>query len=191
MMLRSFFRRRPSATWLAHAVDRAALERRSQFHAAPTNGLLIDARDFEQDAVRPMPDPLGFHRQIPAPLLLVQATQQQIHLPVVLMARVSFTPPTRTAPALVDRLSWHASSPSPSASCAHSTSPGSLEVPMPEVVLLQPLSDLAPKADMGSTTVNTPPVRNAASHRPTCSICSEANRPADDERVGAAGSGPG
>ncbi len=62
-----------------------------------------------------MPDPLGFHCQIPAPLLLIQPTQQQIHLPVVFTALVSLTPPARAAPAFVDRISWHASLPSPSA----------------------------------------------------------------------------
>lgn len=41
--------------------------------------------------------------------LLIQPTEQQIHLPVVFTARVGFTPPAPAAPAFMDGLSWHAS----------------------------------------------------------------------------------
>jgi len=107
----SFFRRRPAATRLAHPVNWATNQRCCQLHAPATNRLFVYPSDFEQNTVSPITYPLGFHCQKPAPLLLIQPTQQQIHLPVVFAAGVSFTQPARAAPAFVNRLSWHAASP--------------------------------------------------------------------------------
>src|SRR5712691_649328 len=90
-----FFRPWSAATRQPNSIDRAVLQRGSQLPAPPSNRLFIDARDFKQDSVGAVPKPLRFHRQIPAPLLLIQPTQQQIHVSVVLTARMGFTPPAR------------------------------------------------------------------------------------------------
>jgi hypothetical protein len=104
-----FFRPWSAATRQPNSVDRAVHQRGSQLLAPPSNGLFIDAGDFKQDSVGTVPKPLRLHGQIPAPLLLIQPTQQQIHVPVVLTARVGFIPPARAAPAFMDGLSWHTS----------------------------------------------------------------------------------
>jgi hypothetical protein len=48
--------------------------------AATTNGLLVQTADLRYQVDTAMTVTLGFHSRIPAPLLLVQATQQQVDL---------------------------------------------------------------------------------------------------------------
>jgi hypothetical protein len=70
-----FFRRRPRTTRQAYPVNRTVHQRSRQLHSPSTNGLLVDAGDFEQDAVRAKSKPLKFHWPITTRLLLVQPTQ--------------------------------------------------------------------------------------------------------------------
>src|SRR5207245_8316299 len=96
----------------------------------------------KQDTVGPVPKPLRLHGQIPAPLLLIQPTQQQIHVPMVFPVRVDFVPCARAAPAFMDSLSWHTSSVHRPQECPHSTPSDHLtgSPQNPEVVFLHALS---------------------------------------------------
>src|SRR5205814_5304763 len=96
------FFRGPPATRQTYPVNWAVRERIGQLHPTPTNRLFVHARDLHEQSIGPPPHALGFHCQVPAPLLLIQSTQQQVHLSVILAARVSLTSPARPAPALVD-----------------------------------------------------------------------------------------
>jgi hypothetical protein len=49
------------------------------------DGLFIQARDLGQQSISPSPDAVGFHRHIPATLLFIQPTEQQIHLSMQLL----------------------------------------------------------------------------------------------------------
>src|SRR5712691_8709786 len=101
-----------------------------------------DAGDFKQDSVGTVPKPLRLHGQIPAPLLLIQPTQQQIHVPVVLTARMGFIPRAGAAPAFMDGLSWHTSVSSPSARipALYAIRPLDRKPQTPELVFLHALS---------------------------------------------------
>src|SRR3954454_21931681 len=95
-MLRSFFRGWPPATRQPHAVDWSVGQGIRQLDSSATNGLLVNASDLYEQAVSTPTNPLRFHRQIPTPLLLIQPTQQHIHLlAVVLTVGVRLTPPAR------------------------------------------------------------------------------------------------
>src|SRR5438105_14529169 len=123
-MSNPFFRPWSAATRQPNSVDRTVHQRGSQLPAPPSNRLFIDAGDFKQDSVGTVPKPLRLHGQIPTPLLLIQPTQQQIHVPVVLTARMGFIPRARAAPTFMN-LSWHTSvsSPSPRMPALYATRP--------------------------------------------------------------------
>jgi len=116
--------------------------------ATPSNGLFINASDFKQDPVGTVPKPLRLDCQKPAPLLLIQPTQQQIHVPVVLTAKMGFIASAGAAPAFMDGLSWHTSVSSPSAGmpALYALRPLDRKTPNPEVVFLQALSCMERRA---------------------------------------------
>jgi hypothetical protein len=65
-----------AATRLADAVSWLLGERGCQFFPSSTDGLLVDPRDLEQQAIGSVAEPLRLHGQVPAPLLLIQPTQK-------------------------------------------------------------------------------------------------------------------
>src|SRR5262249_8751771 len=64
---------------------------------------------------------LRFKRQVPATLVFIQPTQEQVHLIMPLALDMGCTPAAGSALALVNHLGWHPASSSLSASCPHST----------------------------------------------------------------------
>jgi len=53
-----------------------------KFLPPTVNRFGIHAGDLSQELISMRTDPIGLHRHIPATLLFIQATEQQIHLPV-------------------------------------------------------------------------------------------------------------
>jgi hypothetical protein len=59
-----------------------------QFLSSPLDRLFIQARDLREQALSTWTNALGLQRHLPAPLLFIQAAQQQIHLPMQLLIRM-------------------------------------------------------------------------------------------------------
>jgi hypothetical protein len=51
-----------------------------EFLLSADNGLLIQSRDLGEETDAAMSNLVGFHGGVPASLLLIQATEQQVHL---------------------------------------------------------------------------------------------------------------
>jgi hypothetical protein len=64
------------------------VDRGRQLLSPAADGLLIDPGDLEQQPIGTVPQPLRLHGEVPPPLLLVQSTQQQVHLAVIFPIRV-------------------------------------------------------------------------------------------------------
>jgi hypothetical protein len=50
-----------------------------QFPASPPDGLDVHASDLRQEAVAAVANPRGLQGDIPASLLLIKATEEQVH----------------------------------------------------------------------------------------------------------------
>jgi len=53
-----------------------------EFLSPTSNRFGIHAGDLSQELISLRTDPIGLHRHIPATLLLIEPTEQQIHLPM-------------------------------------------------------------------------------------------------------------
>lgn len=104
-----FFDRWSASTRLADPVNRSVHQRSRQFLSATPHGLLVDPSDVHQQAIGTPTHALRFKRQVPAALVFVQTTQEQVHLVVALALRMGFTPAAWAALAGMDRLGWHQS----------------------------------------------------------------------------------
>src|SRR5216684_4099201 len=104
-----FFDRRSTSTGLADPVGRSVHQRRSQLLSSTPNGLLIDPSDLHQQPVGPPAHALRFKRQVPAALVFVKTTQEQVRLLMSLSFRMGFASAAWAALAGVDRLGWHPS----------------------------------------------------------------------------------
>src|SRR5438046_3021525 len=104
-----FFDRWSASTGLADPVDRSVHQRSSQLLSSAPNGLLIDPSDLHQQPIGPPTRALRFERQVPATLVFVQPTQEQIYLIMSLALRMGFTPAAPPALTGMDRLGWHRS----------------------------------------------------------------------------------
>ncbi len=77
-----FFEGESSAAGEAYPVGRAVVQRGGQFSPAPADGVDVQARD-PGDGPIPAVTELGrLNSGIPAALLLIESTEQQVHLPV-------------------------------------------------------------------------------------------------------------
>jgi hypothetical protein len=77
-----FFGAGPTCAGQTHALLRSPRKPPSQFLSAPLDGLFIQASDLGEQPISPCAKTIGLHRHIPATLLIIQPTQQQIHLPM-------------------------------------------------------------------------------------------------------------
>src|SRR5579859_6527590 len=75
-----FFDRWTPATRQPHPIRRTIPQRGRQLLAPPPDRLFVDPGDLRQQHIPAVPDPVGFHGHVPAPLLLIQPAQQQVHL---------------------------------------------------------------------------------------------------------------
>jgi hypothetical protein len=91
----------PRTSALPNSVRGLVGERGHQLFPSTTDRFLIHPGDLEQQPIGSMAEPLQFHGQIPAALLLVEPAQQQVHLAVVLTLMLEARP-TRGTPAR-----WH------------------------------------------------------------------------------------
>lgn len=78
---------------------------------APANRFRMQARDFRQQFQSAMPETLGLATSHPPALLLVQAAQQQIELPMIVAIRMVTRPTGRTATLVNRQFRCHRSAP--------------------------------------------------------------------------------
>jgi hypothetical protein len=79
-----FFDRWPAATRQTHAVGWSILQLGIEFSSATTDGIYMHSCDLGHQGRTTMSQLLGLQGYIPAALLLIQATEQQVHLMVQL-----------------------------------------------------------------------------------------------------------
>ena len=79
-MLRFFFRRGPSASRQAYLLGRASFQGGGQFLASACYGVFVETGDSGHYANAAVSDPLCFDGGIPAPLLFVEAAEEQVDL---------------------------------------------------------------------------------------------------------------
>ena len=72
-------------TRLSHPIRRSPLQLCFHLTSTTPDGLLIQAGDLGQQPHPATTQPKGFQRRIPTPLLLIQATEEQIHLAMQLL----------------------------------------------------------------------------------------------------------
>jgi hypothetical protein len=72
-----FFDRWPSATHTPDAIRWIVDQRGVQFFSPEPNGLLVHPGDLRQQTVTTVAQPLGLQSAKPAPLVLIQATEQE------------------------------------------------------------------------------------------------------------------
>ena len=77
-----FFRGRATSTRQSHSVDWPLGQFALKLLASTLNRFWIHAADLRQELISLRADPIGLHGHIPATLLLVQATEQPVHLPM-------------------------------------------------------------------------------------------------------------
>jgi len=83
-----FFDARTPASGQPDKVDRSIPQLIAEFVAAPPDGFGMQAGDLRDPLEPPMPQTLGLAPGNPATLLLVQPTQQQIELPMIVPLRM-------------------------------------------------------------------------------------------------------
>jgi hypothetical protein len=77
-----FFDRRPPATRKAHSVSWSILQLGIDLSSTPADGVDMHSCDLGHQGRTTMAQLLGLQGHIPAALLLIQATEQQVHLVV-------------------------------------------------------------------------------------------------------------
>jgi len=75
-----FFRQRTACAGKSALIGGPLLERGGHFLASAGNGIFLHTGDARQSADALMPEVEGFEGAILAPLLFIQATEQQVHL---------------------------------------------------------------------------------------------------------------
>src|SRR5713101_1645439 len=99
-----FFDRWSTSTGLADPVARSVHQRSSQLLSSAPNGLLVHPADLHQQPIGPPSHALRFKRQVPATLVFVKTTQEQVRLIMSLSLRMGFTSAARAALAGMDAL---------------------------------------------------------------------------------------
>jgi hypothetical protein len=74
------FQERSPAAGQTHVIGGPARQVQIQFLSAPADRLDVHPGDLRQQRVAAMADLHRFQRHVPSPLLLIQTTQQQVHL---------------------------------------------------------------------------------------------------------------
>jgi hypothetical protein len=80
-----FFDWRPPAARQAHAVDGPILQRGVEFSSAPADCIDMHSCDLGHQGRTTMSQLLGLQGHVPTALLLIQTTEQQVHLMVQLL----------------------------------------------------------------------------------------------------------
>jgi hypothetical protein len=75
-----FFSARTPCARQSHSVDWALSQFALEFLASTLNRFGIHAGNLRQQLISMRADPISFHGHIPATLLLIQATEQEVHL---------------------------------------------------------------------------------------------------------------
>ncbi|MBI3363102.1 MAG: hypothetical protein HY023_18525 [Chloroflexi bacterium] len=97
-----FFDARPPAPGESHMVGRPLTQFFVEFVTAPANRFRMQARDLREQFQSAMSETLGLAACHPPALLLIQAAQQQIELPMIVSIRMVTRPTGRTS-TLVNR----------------------------------------------------------------------------------------
>jgi hypothetical protein len=77
-----FFGGWPPATRQSHTVGGPILQLGVEFSSASTDSVHVHTCDLGHQSRTAMPQILGLQGHVPSPLLLIQATEQQVHLVV-------------------------------------------------------------------------------------------------------------
>jgi hypothetical protein len=80
-----FFDRWSPTTRQAHAVDWSTLQLGIEFSSTAANGIDMHSCDLGHQGCTTMSQPFGLQGHVPAALLLIQTTEQQVHLMVQLL----------------------------------------------------------------------------------------------------------
>jgi hypothetical protein len=102
-----FFERRASAAGEPDSIGGAIFERGRQFLPPPADGVDVQPGDAGDGPVPAVAELGGFDGGVPAALLLIEPTEQQVHLPVESLIGVRHGAEAIRAPALMDFLLRH------------------------------------------------------------------------------------
>ena len=83
------------------------MQRSRQFFASPTDRIDMEARQARHKPIPAVPELGTFDGGVPAPLLLIEPTEEQIHLPMNLLIGMAFRIEAMGALALMDFLLRH------------------------------------------------------------------------------------
>jgi hypothetical protein len=82
LALHLFFGCWPTSTRQSYPLDWTLSQVVLEFLSPTLNRFGIHSGDLSQELISMRTDPIGLHSHIPATLLFIQATEQQIHLPM-------------------------------------------------------------------------------------------------------------
>src|SRR3954471_18243535 len=102
-----FFEGGSAAAGEAYPVGRAVVQRGGQFFPAPADGVDVQAGDAGDEPVPAVAELGRLDSGVPAALLLIEPTEQQVHLPVEFPVGVCLRGETLGALALMDFLLRH------------------------------------------------------------------------------------
>src|SRR5512135_3423331 len=103
----TFFQRRASPAGEPDPIGGAILQRGRQFVPAPAEGIDVQAREPGDEPVPAVPELGTLDGGVPASLLLIEPTEQEIHLPVDLLVGMMIQAEAVGAQALMDFLLGH------------------------------------------------------------------------------------
>ena len=103
----TFFRARGGPARESDPIGGAISERSRQLFPAPADGIDVQTGEPGNEPVPAVPEPGTLDSGVPAPLLLIETTEQQIHLLVDLLVGVVFLPEAIGALAVMDVLLRH------------------------------------------------------------------------------------
>ena len=83
------------------------MERGRQFFSSPADGIDVQAREPGDEPVPAVPEPGTLDGGVPAPLLLIEPTEQEVHRPVAFLVRMVSLTVAVGALALMDFLLGH------------------------------------------------------------------------------------
>jgi hypothetical protein len=99
-----FFNWRPPAARHAHAVDGPIQQRGVEFSSTPANCIYMHSCDLGHQGRTTMSQLLGLQGHVPSALLLIQTTEQQVHLMMQFLVWMIVRPLTIWTLALMDWL---------------------------------------------------------------------------------------
>jgi hypothetical protein len=102
-----FFERRASPAGKSDPIGGAILERGRQFVPSPADGIDVQAREPGDEPIPTVPELGTLDGGVPASLLLIEPTEQEIHLPVDLLVGMMIQAEAVGALALMDFLLGH------------------------------------------------------------------------------------